>query len=457
MFRIDPPKPPTERSGTHRFTFASIAVVTLLTAGVTASSLLGTHAESSTSSVTGQKPGGTNGSTTPNSGGAAVPNPLSGMPKIPWEGGPDYWKKFPKATAAGWNNPNFFPISVFMGKPEHAAALKAVGVNTYMGAEHDGSSISSITNQGLFVLAQDEWTQAEIGNDPKVVGWFVSDECDIGLGCAGSNAAENLADQTRKVNKVRAFGDGRFTVANYSNGILDTYWAKGTMAALLNVVDAASVDKYAYTSPFVDGQMIHSPHWPVGASPVTAGAYGWLADRMRAYQNPAGAHPNWVFVEAAMPLLNDAGSLTITPEQIEGAAWSAIIHEARGLAYFQHNNGKTCGFYSLVDCDQARLGRIKAINAQIQSLASVINTQSYQYRFNTTTNTMLKAHGGSAYIFADIGAGQTPGLKTFVMPPEIIGSRVEVVGENRSLTVTNHTFSDTFVSEFSHHVYRVSF
>ena len=457
MFRIDPRKLPTERFRAHRFTFGSIAVVTLLTAGVAASTLLDTQPESPISSATEQKPGGANGSFISNAGGAAVPNPLTGLPTIPWEGGPDYWKKFPKANAAGWSNPDFFPISVFMGKPEHAAALKSIGINGYMGAEHDGSSISSITSQGLFVLAQDEWTQAEVGSDPKAVGWFISDECDIGLGCTGSNAAENLADQTRKVNRVHAFGDGRFTMANYSNGVLDTYWAKGSMAGLLKVVDVASVDKYAYTSPFVDDQMIHSPHWPSGANPVSAGSYGWLADRMRAYQNPAGIHPNWVFVEAAMPLLNDAGSLTITPEQIEGAVWSAIIHEARGLAYFQHNNGQTCGFYSLVDCDQARLDRIKAINAKIQSLSPVINTQSYQFAFNTTTNTMLKAYGGSAYIFADVGLGQTSGFKTFAMPPEISGSTVEVIGENRRLTVTNHTFSDTFDNEFSHHVYRVSF
>lgn len=457
MFRIDPAKLPTERSRAHRFTFGSIAVVTLLTAGVAAGALLGTQPETSQPSLTEQKPGNTNRPISSNAAGPAAPNQLAGMPTIPWEGGPDYWKKFPKADAAGWSNPDFFPISVFMGKPEHAAALQSVGINGYMGAEHDGSSISSITSHGLFVMAQDEWTPADVGSDPNVVGWFISDECDIGLGCTGSNAAENLADQTRKVNRVRAFGDGRFTMANYSNGILDTYWAKGSMAGLLKVVDVASVDKYAYTSPFVDDQMIHSPHWPVGASPVSAGSYGWLADRMRAYQTPAGVHPNWVFVEAAMPLLNDAGSLTITPEQIEGAAWSAIIHEARGLAYFQHNNGKTCGFYSLVDCDQARLGRIKAINAKIQSLAPVLNTQSYQFRFNTTTNTMLKAHGGAAYIFADIGLGQTSGLKTFVMPPQINGTTVEVVGENRTLTVTNHTFRDNFDNEFSHHVYRVSF
>ncbi|ADX75038.1 hypothetical protein Asphe3_39500 [Pseudarthrobacter phenanthrenivorans Sphe3] len=381
---------------------------------------------------------------------------IRNLPKVPWEGGPAYWNRFPKAAAAGWNDPSFFPISVFMGKPEHAPQLKALGINTYMGAEHDGSPLSEVTGSGLFVLPQDEWSTAEVGQDPRAVGWFVSDECDIGLGCSGLDAAANLLDQQQKVDRIRGLKDGRFTMANYSNGVLDTYWAQGSMAELMKVVDVASVDKYAYTSPFVDDQLAHSPHWPNGAEPATSGAYGWLVDRMRSYQDPVGAHPNWIFIEAARPLLLEDGSLTISLEQMEGAAWSAIIHEARGLAYFQHNNGTTCGFYSLVECDADRLKGIRAINAGIQALAPVLNTQSYQYSFNTTTDTMLKEFEGSAYIFAGIGLTHSPGQKTFTLPAGVTASAVEVVGENRTLDVADGAFTDNFEAEYSHHTYKFS-
>jgi hypothetical protein len=381
---------------------------------------------------------------------------LDGLPRIPWEGGPAYWNRFQKAAESGWNDPSFFPIAVYMGKPEHAAQLKSVGINTYMGAEHDGSPLSAVTGNGIFVLPQDEWSPAEVGQDTRAVGWFVSDECDIGLGCSGADAAANLVDQQQKVTRIHGLSDGRFTMANYSNGILDTYWAQGSMAGLMNVVDVASVDKYAYTSPFVDDQIAHSPHWPDGAEPATASAYGWLVDRMRAYQDPPGVHPNWVFVESAMPLLLDEGSLTISVEQIEGATWSAIIHEARGLAYFQHNNGPVCGYYSLVDCDVGKLESIRAINAGIAALAPVLNTQSYEYAFNGTTDTMLKAHSGSAYIFAGIGLGQSTGSKTFTLPAGVTGATVEVVGENRTLPVADGTFTDTFAAEYSHHTYKVA-
>ena len=387
---------------------------------------------------------------------ATISSIFATIPLVPWEGGSNYWKQFPKANAAGWGNPSFFPIAVFLGKPGHASALKAVGVNTYMGAEHDGSAMSSMTSAGMFVMPQqDEWTPAEVGNDSRAVGWFISDECDIGLGCTGNNTNENLLDQQSKLAYVHGLNDGRFTFANYSNGILKTWWANGNMPAFLSIVDAASNDKYTYTSPFVWDQMTASPDWPAGVHPAVSAAYGWQIDQMRSFQSPPGIHPNWIFIEAAMPLLNDPGSLTITPQQLEGAVWSSIIHEARGVAYFQHNNGNVCGYYSLVDCNQTRLNQIAAINAKVTSLAPVINTQSYQYSFNTTTDTMLKAYNGAAYIFAGIGLGQSTGAKTFTLPSGLTASSVEVVGENRTLPISGGKFTDTFAAEYSYHVYKI--
>jgi len=161
-------------------------------------------------------------------------------------------------------------------------------------------------------------------------------------------------------------------------------------------------------------------------------------------------------VETGMPLLQDHGSLTINVDQIEGAAWSAIVHEARGVIYFQHNNGSTCGFYSLVECNSEQLDRIRAINKSITAVAPILNTQSYQYAFNTTTDTMLKTYENSAYIFAAIGTGQSPGTKSFKLPKGIQGINVEVVGENRSISVVSGKFTDKFASEFSHHAYKIA-
>ena len=122
-----------------------------------------------------------------------------------------------------------------------------------MGAEHDGSSIDVDHRPGISVLAQRSGRSAEVGDDPRVVGWHVSDECDMGLGGCDSASGEygSLAIQQRYVNDLRAKNDGRFVQANFGNGVLGTFWAPNTMDDHVGLVDVTSVDKYAYTSPHV--------------------------------------------------------------------------------------------------------------------------------------------------------------------------------------------------------------
>lgn len=395
-------------------------------------------------------------------GGTGSGTALLNLPRVPWDGGPAYYSQFPIANAAGWDDPSFFPISVFFGKPSHATALKNVGINTYMGAEHDGSPISMMTGQGMYVLAQSEWTRAEVGNDGRVVGWHVSDECDMGYsGCTPDWNNDNgeygrLDVQKKYVSALRAYNDGRFLQANFGNGILRTWWAQNTMDDHVKLVDLTSADKYTYTSPHVWDITQISPDWPQGATVSTAASYGWQHDQMMRFQEAGKIRPNWVFVETARPYLTEAGALTIKPEQMEGAVWSGIIHGARGIAYFQHNNDGQCGTYSLVDCSQALKDKATTVHAKIRSLAPVLNTQSYQYNFNNGTDTMLKAHNGSAYIFAGIGLKQSTGSKTFKLPAGVNGTTVTVVGEGRTLTVSNGSFTDTFANEYTHHVYQIA-
>ncbi|WP_347108416.1 beta-galactosidase [Paenarthrobacter sp. S56] len=330
-------------------------------------------------------------------------------------------------------------------------------MNVYQEAEHDGSTMKSITDTGMLVIAGQEWTRTEVGSDSGVVGWATYDECDMGAGCSGSTTQQNLDQMKQLVAKVRAYGDGRPVMANYSKGILDTWWASGTMGDFLAAVDFASVDNYAYTSPPVDDAMTASPAWPSGANPASSAAYGWQADRMRSYQASPGVQPNWVFVESARPLLSESNAKTITPEQMEGAMWSAIVHEARGISIFQHNNDPQFGTYSLVDIPADRKATIKAALGQIQTLAPVLNTQSYAWDAGAAgVDTMLKAKDSSAYLFAGIGLNGTTGSKTFTLPEGITGTQVEVVGENRTIAVQGGKFTDSFSNEYTHHIYKVA-
>jgi hypothetical protein len=419
------------------------------------------------------------------------------LPRIPWEGGPAYWKttngpQFAKADAAGWDEPTFFPISVFLGQMQSAARYKSLGINTYQGMEHNTNlwPVTDVTNQGMFVQAQDEFTQAEVGNNTNVVAWFISDECDMGYGgCDHDDDGDGDIDQydglkiqTGYVNNALSKNDGRYTFANFGNGILRTFWSTDTMDDHVKLVDASGADKYTYTSPgiweIIDG--VHdAPDWPNGVPVARSYSYGWQADQMRRFQDPDKIRPVWTFIESARPYLFEDGALTISPDQIDGAVWSAIRHEARGISYFMHNNDDNCDEGSA--CEAANYARMTAVNAKVKSLAPVINTQSYYnatrvvnghtfyyYNFNNGTDSMLKTHNGFAYIFAGLGmrcnntscsSGTVDGTgsKTFTLPQGVNGTSVEVVGENRTLPVNgSRQFTDAFPAEYSNHVYKVS-
>ena len=404
------------------------------------------------------------------------------LPRIPWEGGPNYWSQFSKAAASGWTDPTFFPISVYLSKPSQAAVLRDAGINLMMGAEHDGSTIASMTSTGMHVMPQqEEWTPTEVGNDVRAVAWFISDEIEMGMiPSAGADQFDWLTTQTNWVNTLRARNDGRFMHANFGNGILRTFWSTGTsptrpgrtvMHDHVNLLDSSSADKYTYTSPdvaqIIDGYH-DAPDWPNGTPVQRAYSYGWQADQIRRFQETNALKPVWTFIETARPYINEAGAGTITLDQIEGAVWSALIHEARGIAYFQHNNDSAyAGNYSIVDSSTIR-AKVTAINAKVRSLAPVLNTQSYytgtrivngftyyQYSFGNNTDAMVKTYGGYCYIFAGLGMGHATGSKTFTVPAGVAGTTVEVVGESRTIPISGAAFSDTFASEWSHHVYRI--
>ena len=413
--------------------------------------------------------------------------------RIPWEGGPSYWTQFTNANASGWNNPSFFPISVFLSKaePSHVTSLKDAGINTYMSVEHSPEifPMTNITSQGMYAMAGGEWTPAEVGVNSGVVGWFIADEADMGEAYPGDQY-DGLAAQQADTDARTALNDGRFTWANYGNGILRTFWSNGTsqthpsltvMDEFVRMVDGSSADKYTYTSPdvanIIDG--VHdAPDWPNGVPVPRAYSYGWQADQMRRFQDQNNLRPVWTFVETARPYLNESGARAILPDEMEGAVWSALIHEARGIAYFQHNNDGR-GNYSIVDISAVHT-KVKAVNAKVQSLAPVLNTQSYynttytvngytyyRFTFNNGTDTMLKTYNGYAYIFAALGmkannASATSGTvdatgsKTFTLPTGVTGTTVEVVGESRNISVSGGQFTDTFPNEYTHHVYKIA-
>jgi hypothetical protein len=178
----------------------------------------------------------------------------------------------------------------------------------------------------------------------------------------------------------------------------------------------------------------------------------------------------WAFVETGHPF-GDGTWPTITGPRIQGAVMASLIHEARGIIYFTHSLCTTnCGpsasctptftdsYQGLRDNCFGNTPYVTQINSYITSLASVLNTQSPQWSFNSKLATMLK-HGpdGSYYIFAEQAYPNDFGTYSLALPPGITtAGSVEVLYENRTVPITEGAFTDSFAAEYSWHIYKIS-
>ncbi|WP_433371596.1 hypothetical protein [Streptosporangium sp. CA-115845] len=389
--------------------------------------------------------------------------------RVPWEGGPAYYGRFAAPAAAGWTDPSFFPVGVWFESVISQADVnrdRASGINTYVELT-ETSDMALVRKNGMFAL-----TNVPLpGYGSETVGWLLDDEVDMwakagDAGWTGNHPGEGplcvpeeqgcgftvLRSQKDRLPK----GDGRLHYANYGKGVM--MWEKDADAAAFvnRFTDAVSTDVYWYTSASacLDGQNFLA--LPV-ARCRRAANYGAVIDRQRELDALDGRRqPIYGFVEVGWPAENDTRA--IRPEQVTGAVMNSLIHEARGIVYFNHNFGGPCHSQHVLreGCGKAVRPAVAEINRRIRKLAPVLNTQSYAHRFGPGLDTMLKHHRGSYYVFAMPGGKAAPGRRTFTLPRGVRATRAEVLFENRTLRVDGKgRFTDSFAAEHSHHIYRI--
>ena len=385
------------------------------------------------------------------------------LPRIPWEGGPAYWKQFSKADAAGWDDPAFFPIVSWFGNFSTDAEVaydKSLGINTYSGM-WDGTPYQLFTDNGVFWIGGQLNSSFTVDSD-NWVGQFLDDEVDGRFTPAdGQEHLQGLVDALPE--------DGRFRYANFTQMVVARDLPEAAARQYVNgYTDVVSVDMYWYSIPFCD----LTPYRDVYLTPVaqatcrTASSYGATMTSLRAQDAADGnLQPLWQWVENLNGGPPDAAPKAyLTPGQVKGAVMNSLINEARGIAYFNQSLSGKCQSSNVFResqvtpgfCGNANVAAVKAVNAQIHSLAPVLNTQSYDYTFGQGLDTMVKTYAGSAYIFAMVDGSAGPGKRTFTLPPGVERESVHVLGENRSLLVDGTgRFTDSFAEESSYHIYRV--
>lgn len=389
---------------------------------------------------------------------------LLDLPLLPWEGGAEYWAQFPKTKKAEWDNPGFFPIVLWyngLSTNEEAIYDKSLGFNSYIG-------MSDSTPYRLFEDNDVYWIgpplNASFTEESKNwVGNFLGDEVDGRFSPEEGHAELESA-------KMGLEGSGRFDYANFTQIVMGKDMKAEDSERYVNEYsDVASIDMYWYTVPFCDWEPSPVEYLtPVDSTNCrSASSYGKTMDSLRARDLTDGALQRmWQFVEILNggPGEDQAFVANIKPGELQGAVMNSIIHEARGLVYFNQSLNGDCTGGSLVRqtmvdpefCAKDQVAAAGEINNKIHELAPVLNTQTHVHDFGQGLDTMLKAKDGFAYIFAMLDDNPDPGIRTFEMPSQLRGKPIEVLFENRLLSQDSAgKFSDTFEEEYTYHIYKV--
>ncbi|GAA2723941.1 hypothetical protein CAE01nite_10530 [Cellulomonas aerilata] len=397
------------------------------------------------------------------------------LPRVPWEGGPAYYARFAGLNER-WQDPAFFPVmywGAYVNETDKAWNNAAKGINVY-GEVYapvpgwDENARAAGIDQIGHVLPDEADMWAGYGHARWTGRWGFQDGiCEApGVGCS--------PDLFRQLEAERP-ADGLMRYYNGGKGMM--MWMPPEVAATFVdgeswPVGVATTSLYFYSDWNLHGG---DPAWPGEATTFLgvprdqvrrAANYGEAAmTRLRELDARDGERtPLGVLVELGQQsgsVPGDFGHASMTPEQIEGAVWSSLIHEARLVGYFSHAFGTqpTSDALNHPAGDphyDAVKAKVTQVNARVAALAPVLNTQSYEWDFGPGVSTMLKVHAGSAYVFAQQArAAHTSGTYSFTLPPGVTGTTVEVVGERRTLPVVGGRFSDTFAAEHSTHIYRV--
>lgn len=343
--------------------------------------------------------------------------------RLPWFGGPSYYAQFADMATTEWTSDTFFPILLWWGgfsSDAEAQWDKDHGINTYC-ILGPGTDAGIMERTGMWLFGGVTMFTSQNRSERVFVGDFLDDEQEEH---PETYAAE--ADALPDHNKIRYANHAGPFMSWQSLPAYRTNYDKQTYTQ--SITDVCSVDSYYFDAELeFDGKgygfAFLSPY-NASFSACTPQNYGrtiksmamvdWRTNTVTAYQhqNQLIRQPLYNFIENTYSCFRSM----LTPERQKAAAMASIIAGANGINWFnQCFDGTDSGGNTIpnimgsgnairsaqVNSSYAGRPLIEAmsdVNHQLQYLAPVLNSQSYNYNFGPDLETMLKVYGGFAYI-----------------------------------------------------------
>jgi len=364
---------------------------------------------------------------------------------------------FAQDREKGVNDPDFFPIAVWAQNPVYASAYKENGINMFISIHGglDQVKLDLLKKADMKVIAHQNNFGLTKLNEPLIYGWMHGDEPDN----AQRSKTENKWDPCRDpaviisdYEKIKKEDPMRPVYLNVGRGVAYTNWVG--RGACRGKTDMYKVSNNGY----LKGCDIASfDIYPVNANEDDVEGQLWYVakgiDNLQEWSDHQ--KPTWCWIETT--LIGQKAKRKPTPAEVRSEVWIALIHGAKGFGYFCHSFVEKTDDAALLH-DAEMIQEVKEINAQVTSLASVLNSpDTNEYAAVQTSNQsvpvdiLTKNLGKTNYIFAvAMREGRT--TATFEVKS---GKTVEVLGEKRTLKIKKGKFTDDF-SAYGVHLYRVN-
>jgi hypothetical protein len=355
---------------------------------------------------------------------------------------------------APWSDPGFFPLAVWLQAPARAERYRQAGINTYVGLWQGPTEaqLAALKQSGIRVICGQNDVGLRHLDDPTIIAWMHGDEPDNAQSLAnGAGYGPPIPPETivADYRRIRAADPSRPVMLNLGQGVAwDGWYGRGSRAGhpedypqYLNGCDLASFDIYPanHDNPAVQGKL-------------------WFVARgvERLVQWGQGKKMVWNCIECTAI---DNPNHKPTPQQVRGEAWMSLIHGSHGLIYFVHQFKPKFDESALLD-DPEMLAAVAALNRQITGLAPVLNRPTISNAITVKSENpavpvaaMVKRHDGATHVFAvAMRDGATQAIFTLSGLKGM--NTIEVLGENRTLTGKDGTFSDHFDS-WAVHLYKL--
>jgi hypothetical protein len=348
----------------------------------------------------------------------------------------------PRTTYGNWSNgvsddPNFFPLAVWLQSPRQAERYRQAGINLYIGLWNGPTEeqLAALKRAKMPVICSQNEVGLRSENADIIVGWMHGDEPDNAQARRSGGYGPPIEPSVieKDYERIRMRDPSRPVLLNLGQGVAyDNYIGRGVRRnhpedypLYIRGSDIVSFDIYpaVHDKPEVAGKLEFVPRG---------------VERLRRWSNDEKIV--WNCIECSR-ISNVA--VKPTPEQVRAEVWMSLIKGSRGIIYFVHQFEPTFKEASLLD-DAELLPAVTALNRQILELAPVLNSPTIEDAVVVETEqpdsplaVMCKRRGGSLYLFvANLGPDPQAARLRLLQPPSP-AARAESIEDRQTLAITD--------------------